>query len=52
MYEFASVLQLIENRYKLKALGARDVEANSMLAMFDFTQVPAPPFVLPERQCP
>jgi len=52
VYEFASVLQLIENRYKLKALGARDVEANSMLDMFDFTQVPAPPFVLPERQCP
>jgi phospholipase C len=52
VYEFASVLQFIETRYKLKALGVRDVEANSLLDMFDFTQVPAPPLVLPERQCP
>jgi len=52
VYEFASVLQLIENRYKLKALSKRDVEAHSLLDMFDFTQVPAPPLVLPLRTCP
>jgi phospholipase C len=51
VYEFASVLQLIEDRYKLKALGARDTEANSLLDMFDFTQSPAPPLVLSQRQC-
>ena len=51
-YEFASVLQMIENRHKLKALNSRDVEANSLLDMFDFTQVPAPPLVLPQRTCP
>ena len=51
-YEFASVLQMIENRHKLKALNSRDVEASSMLDMFDFTQVPAPPLVLPQRTCP
>jgi phospholipase C len=51
-YEFASVLRLIEDRHKLKALGARDAEANSLLDMFDFTQSPAPPLVLSERQCP
>jgi phospholipase C len=51
-YEFGSVLQLIENRYDVKALSQRDVEANSMLDMFDFTQPPAPPLVLPQRTCP
>jgi phospholipase C len=51
-YEFASVLQMIENRYRLKALNKRDVQANSLLDMFDFTQVAAPPLVLPLRSCP
>jgi phospholipase C len=51
VYEPASVLQLIENRFKLKALSKRDVEAHSLLDMFDFTQVPAPPLVLPLRDC-
>ena len=51
VYEFGSVLQLIEDRYKLKALTARDAETNSLLDMFDFTQVPAPPLVLTERKC-
>ena len=51
-YEFASVLQMIENRHRLKALTSRDVEAASLLDMFDFTQVPAPPLVLPLRSCP
>jgi phospholipase C len=50
-YEFGSVLQLIENRYNLKAVAQRDVEANSLLDMFDFTQPPAPPLVLPQRAC-
>lgn len=50
-YEFGSLLQLVENRYKLKGLTARDVEANSLLDMFDFTQAPAPPLVLPQRTC-
>lgn len=50
-YEFGSFLQLVENRYKLKGLSARDVEANSLLDMFDFTQTPAPPLILPLRTC-
>jgi phospholipase C len=50
-YEFGSVLQFIEKRYNLKALSQRDVEANSLLDMFDFTQSPAPPLVLPLRTC-
>ena len=51
VYETSSVLQLIENRYKVKALTQRDVEANSLLDMFDFSQPPAPPYVLPLRDC-
>jgi phospholipase C len=50
-YEFASVLQLIEARYKLKALTARDVEANSLLDVFDFSQSPEPRLILPLRNC-
>jgi phospholipase C len=52
VYEPASILQLIETRYKLKALTNRDVIANSLLDMFDFSQSPAPPLVLPTRDCP
>jgi phospholipase C len=49
--EYASVLQLIETRHKLKALTSRDAEANSLLDMFDFFQAPAPPLILPIRNC-
>jgi phospholipase C len=52
VYESASVLQFIETRFKVKALTKRDVEANSLLDMFDFSQVPAPPLILPPRTCP
>jgi phospholipase C len=50
-YEPSSVLQLIEYRFKLKSLTQRDVEANSLLDMFDFSQSPAPPYILPSRDC-
>jgi phospholipase C len=50
-YEPSSVLQLIENRFKLKSLTQRDVEANSLLDMFDFSQSHAPPYILPSRDC-
>jgi phospholipase C len=51
VYEFGSVLQFIETRYKVKALMKRDAEANSLLDMFDFSQKPAPPLILPLRNC-
>jgi phospholipase C len=51
VYEYASVLQLIETHHKVKALGRRDLEANSLLDMFDFSQAPAPPLILPLRNC-
>jgi phospholipase C len=51
IYEFASVLQLIETRFNLKPLTGRDAVANSLLDMFDFSQSPAPPLVRPLRSC-
>jgi phospholipase C len=52
VYENASVLQFIETRYRLKALTNRELIANSLLDMFDFSQAPAPPLILPLRTCP
>jgi len=52
VYEFASVLRLIETRFNLKPLATRDAIANSLLDMFDFAQRPAPRLILPLRQCP
>jgi phospholipase C len=52
VYEFSSVLQLIEMRFSLAALTNRDAQANSLLDAFDFTQAPAPPLILPARSCP
>ncbi len=51
VYEFGSVLQLIETRFNLAPLTMRDTIANSMLDMFDFGQTPAPPLVRPLRSC-
>jgi phospholipase C len=51
IYEFASLLQLVETRYNLAPLGSRDAAANSFLDLFDFSQAPAPPMILPVRQC-
>jgi phospholipase C len=52
VYEIGSILQFIEQRHKVKALTNRDVEANSLLDVFDFSQPPAPPLILPLRDCP
>jgi len=51
VYEFASVLQLIETRFNLAPLTTRDAIANSMLDMFDFSKAPAPPLIRPLRTC-
>jgi len=51
VYELSSVLQLMETRFNLKPLSARDTIANSLLDMFDFTQAPAAPLILPLRSC-
>jgi phospholipase C len=51
VYEFASVLQLIESRFNLQPLTARDAGANSLLDMFDFSQPAAPPLIRALRTC-
>jgi phospholipase C len=51
VYEFSSVLQLIETRFNLAPLTMRDTVANSMLDAFDFTRTPAPPLIRPLRSC-
>jgi phospholipase C len=51
-YELNSTTQLIETRFNLAPLGSRDVIANSLLDIFDFTQQPQPQLILPQRACP
>ncbi|HEV2425252.1 MAG TPA: alkaline phosphatase family protein [Terriglobia bacterium] len=50
-YEFSSFLKLVEERYGLPSLTARDAEANDMLDSFDFSQTPLPPTILQTHHC-
>jgi len=52
VYEFASLLKFVEQRFGLDPLSDRDAVANDLLDSFDFSQDPLPPFVLDERTCP
>ena len=52
VYEPASILKFIEERYNLPYLTNRDANANDMLDSFDFTQTPLSPVVLNTRSCP
>jgi phospholipase C len=45
-YDFSSVLRLIEDRFSLAPLGARDRNANSIAASLDMTQAPLAPFMI------
>jgi len=49
--DFTSVLAFMEQLYGLPSLTERDANANDLIGAFDFTQEPAPPLVLPERDC-
>jgi len=52
-YEFSSFLKLVENRFNLAPLTARDAASNDMTDSFNFRQPPRPPFVLqPRPVCP
>jgi len=46
-YEHASILKLIEWRFNLEPLTARDRAAGAFLEAFDFSQPPRPPVALP-----
>jgi phospholipase C len=50
--EFSSVLKLIEERFDLDPLTARDEQSNELIDAFDFKQAPLPPLVLDTRPCP
>jgi phospholipase C len=52
VYEPASVLKFIEERFNLPYLSERDANANDLLDSFDFTQTPLPPLTLNTRSCP
>jgi phospholipase C len=45
-YSFESWLRIVEERFGVKSLTARDANAKDMLAAFDFTQQPREPAVL------
>jgi phospholipase C len=46
-YEFASLLRLAEDNFKLPKLGTRDVTANDMMNSFDFSQTPQSTLIEP-----
>lgn len=51
-YSFTSMIKLVEDAFKLPTLTKQDAAASDMSNAFDFTQQPAPPLVLSQRQCP
>lgn len=49
--DFTSVLRFVEELHGLPTLTERDAAANDLIGAFDFTQPPADPLVLQERDC-
>jgi phospholipase C len=45
-YDFTSPLKLLETKFGLASLTARDGASNTMLECFDFTQTPLPPVII------
>jgi phospholipase C len=52
LYEFSSLLKIVEERFNLAPLTQRDTIANDMLDSFDFTQTPLPPLILQTQLFP
>ena len=51
-YEFSSMLKFVEEVFGLSPIAQRDAAANSMIGdIFDWTQQPVPPLILPPRSC-
>jgi phospholipase C len=46
-YEFASLLRLAEDNFKISTLGTRDLQAYDMMSSFNFNQAPQPPPIEP-----
>jgi phospholipase C len=49
--DFTGVLRFIEELHRTPSLGRRDATANDLIGAFDFTQKPADPLVLQQRDC-
>jgi phospholipase C len=45
-YSFESWLRIVEERFGVRPMTARDTSASDMLSAFDFTQSPRPPIIL------
>jgi hypothetical protein len=52
VYDFASILRYIEDKYGLPQLSDFDRRATSIAADLDFTQTPIAPLILATRTCP
>jgi phospholipase C len=50
VYDFESTLKFIEWRFNLPSLTARDASAGNPVNAFDFSQQPAPPYIIPLTQ--
>ncbi len=51
VFEHSSILRFIQENWRLRALARRDSVANSLITVFNFTQPPRSPVMLPmERQ--
>lgn len=48
-YDLTSPLKLIETKFGLAPLTARDATSNTMLECFDFTQAPLPPVIIKRK---
>jgi phospholipase C len=46
LYDFASILRFIENRFGLEPLAERDRKANDLGSALDLTQAPLEPFLI------
>ena len=51
-YSFESWLKLVEERFGVNSMTARDNNANDMYDSFDFTQAPRPPVILDSQGSP
>lgn len=51
-YSFESWLKLVEERFGVNSMTARDNNANDMYDSFDFTQAPRPPVILDPQGSP
>jgi hypothetical protein len=52
MYDFASILRYVEDRFALPRLSEYDRQAQSIAPDLELTQRPRAPLVLSERTCP